>query len=165
MNRIVLKRIYHSTDDNPTVRIAYEVMKVVGSTTPYVGEIVSDDYARDLCDFYAVWEVTFVKGATLTPPVVQVKPVDIKIRPPEQTIEQAALKANAVDFSRATNLYLSEARYVGRSLGGMDLATFLQAKTKWDSHKCAAMAKRVLDDDALVKLLDHEGIPEAYDNG
>jgi len=39
--------------------LVYLVSSVVGSTSPYVGEYITPDYARDLCDQSGTWTVTF----------------------------------------------------------------------------------------------------------
>ena len=40
--------------------ICYEVLTVVGSTSPYVGEYLSSNHVKDLCDQTGTWVVTFV---------------------------------------------------------------------------------------------------------
>lgn len=58
MKRITLKRVVKFDGERDV--ISYEVVKVVGSTSPYVGENISQDQARDLCDQLEVWTVTFI---------------------------------------------------------------------------------------------------------
>ena len=79
----------------------------------------------------------------------------------QKTIAEAATKLakdSAFDFSCATNLYLVAARELGTELYGTSLTDLLVDHTDWDRVKCKRLAKRVLDDPALVKLLDDEGI-------
>jgi len=38
----------------------YEVLQVVGSVSPYVGEFLSKDYVKDLCEQTGIWSITFV---------------------------------------------------------------------------------------------------------
>lgn len=40
--------------------ICYEVLTVVGSVSPYVGEYLSSWRVKDLCDQTGTWVVTFV---------------------------------------------------------------------------------------------------------
>jgi len=58
MNKITLKRLVNF-DGNKDV-ITYEVIRVVGAVSPYVGEILSLDYVRDLCESTGIWTVTFI---------------------------------------------------------------------------------------------------------
>ncbi len=57
MNKITLKRLENFDGDKNVV--TYEVTRVVGAVSPYVGEILSLDYVRDLCDATGTWTVTF----------------------------------------------------------------------------------------------------------
>ena len=86
-------------------------------------------------------------------------------RADEPTIEQAAAKADAFDFSRATNLYLLAARDLGTCLGGHSITDLLADRTDWDLDKCKRLGDRVVDDQAIKDLLAFEQIPEAYENG
>lgn len=58
MNRITLKR--NTKFDGEKEVVSYDVVKVVGSTSPYVGENISQDYVRDLCEQTGTWTVTFI---------------------------------------------------------------------------------------------------------
>lgn len=58
MKRITLERFENFSGEKNVV--TYKVIKVVGSTTPYVGEKISADYACELCDQTEVWTVTFI---------------------------------------------------------------------------------------------------------
>ncbi len=47
-------------DSDPNKPMAvYKVRGVVGSVRPYVGQYLSQDYVRDLCDQTGTWIVTF----------------------------------------------------------------------------------------------------------
>ena len=74
------------------------------------------------------------------------------------SVQDLTPKDSAFDFSCATNLYLVAARELGTELYGTSLTDLLVEHTDWNRVKCKRLAKRVLDDPALVKLLDDEGI-------
>ena len=62
MNKITLKR-ERSKDivDGQYVRgSVYVVKRVVGAISPYVGEKLSKEYVKGLCEQTGVWVVTFV---------------------------------------------------------------------------------------------------------
>lgn len=40
--------------------VCYEVITVVGSVSPYVGEYLSSNHVKDLCDQTGTWVVTFI---------------------------------------------------------------------------------------------------------
>jgi hypothetical protein len=58
MNKLTLKRLENFDGDKNVV--TYEVTRVVGSVSPFVGEILSLNYVKDLCEQTGVWSVTFV---------------------------------------------------------------------------------------------------------
>ena len=58
MNKLTLKRLEEFGDVKTVV--TYEVTRVVGSVKPYVGEILSLDYVKDLCDQTGTWTITFI---------------------------------------------------------------------------------------------------------
>ena len=58
MNKLTLE-LYTQFDGNKDV-VTYKVTRVVGSVRPYVGEILSLDYVKDLCDQTGTWTVTFI---------------------------------------------------------------------------------------------------------
>ena len=63
MNAITLRRTksppFKPDDDKKPVPM-YVVEKVVGAVSPYVGEKITLDHARDLCDQTGTWTVTFI---------------------------------------------------------------------------------------------------------
>lgn len=40
--------------------VCYEVLHVVGSIKPYVGEFLSKEFVADLCEQTGIWTVTFI---------------------------------------------------------------------------------------------------------
>jgi hypothetical protein len=99
--------------------------------------------------------VTFLIELELAPPGER------RILPepePEPTIEEQSLKAYAFDLSRATNLYLVEARALGRALDGNMLSDLLFKRTGWNMSVCNDWAERVLNDDQVTAVLLTEGI-------
>lgn len=59
MNKLTLVRL-RSFDGVKEV-ITYEVKRVVGSVSPYVGEELSLAYVRDLCEQTGIWTITFIE--------------------------------------------------------------------------------------------------------
>ena len=62
MNKLTLVRKVNFDGEKDVV--TYEVIRVVGSVKPFVGEILSLDYVRDLCEQSGTWTVTFQKDST-----------------------------------------------------------------------------------------------------
>ncbi len=62
MNKINLVRKVNFDGEKDVV--TYEVIRVVGAVSPYVGEILSLDHVRDLCAASGTWTVTFIKDST-----------------------------------------------------------------------------------------------------
>ncbi len=58
MNKLTLKRLENFDGEKNVV--TYEVTRVVGSVSPFVGEILSLNYVKDLCEQTGTWSVTFI---------------------------------------------------------------------------------------------------------
>jgi hypothetical protein len=60
MKRLTLKRTKVFKGDTARLEIAYEVLNAFGTVSPFVGEIITEDHAKDLCDQTGDWAIKFV---------------------------------------------------------------------------------------------------------
>ncbi len=58
MKKIYLKQIVGYGGEPGTTKTVYEVMKVIGSTLPLIGDVLSKDAVADMCEQTGVWLVT-----------------------------------------------------------------------------------------------------------